>query len=215
MKKLEKNMIINFINLFLGLFLFFLFFTNFELNSTIANLLFPMCVLVFGKISFRKLTKPQKSKILFYLPSYILPIGFYVVKILIGLVFFMSTMFWISEEQNKTRIQRSYSPNKIEYCDVYHYPVGAYSSGAGRLRVFFVNRIFPFVRKELYYESSSHIYIEVTENTESYYTNGFDMIEWKDKDNITIFSVGKDYTVNVRKISFFPYEIIKNLNSKE
>ena len=211
MKKLEKNIIINFINLFLGLFLFFLFFTNFELNSTIANLLFPMCVFVLGKTSYRKLTKPQKRKILFYLPSYILAIGFYVVKILIGLVFFMGTIFWISEETNKTRIQRCYSPNKTEYCDVYHYPVGAYSGGTGRLRVFLVNKFFPILRKEVYYEGKSHVF--VVEDPESeYYTSEFDIIEWKDKDNITIFSV--ENIVNVRKLSFFPYEIIKILCSK-
>ena len=199
---MNKSIIINCINLFLGIFLFFLFLTNVELNSTIANLLFPMCVLVFGKISYKKSANRQKGKIFFYLPSFIGAIGFYAVKLIICLVFFTSTIFWISEETNKTRIQHSYSPNNMEYCDVYHYPVGAYSGGTGRLRVFLVNRFFPIIRKEIYYESKS--YTVVTDNPESeYYENEFHIIEWKDKDSIRIFPKGKEIIKNVRKISFF------------
>lgn len=208
MEKTRKSIVINYTNLVLGVFLLFLLLTNVELNSTVANFLFPLVVLVFGKISYRKITEPQKRKILFYLPSFVGSICFYAVTILICVFCFVGSVFWVSEEMNKTRIQHCYSPNKIEYCDVYHYPVGAYAGGSGRLRIFLVNKYFPIIRKEVYYESKS--YLEITKDTESeYYTSEYDIVEWEDNNNIKVGSV-----INIREISFYPYEIVKYLITK-
>ena len=108
----EKSIVINYCNLLLGIILLFLILTNVELNSTIANFIFPLFVLLFGFLSYKKITTKQKGKLLFYLPSFIGGFGFYIVIILFFLINFLGSLFWINEEINKERIQRCYSPNR-------------------------------------------------------------------------------------------------------
>ena len=199
---MKKSSIINCINLLLGIFLAFLLLTDIELNSTLANFLFPVFVLIFACVSYKKIMEKQKGKILFYLPSFICGFGFCVVIILFLLLNLLGSFFWFSEETHKSRIQKTYSPNKIEYCEVYHYPVGAYSGGTGRDRIFLVNKFFPVLRKEVFYESKSYVWIE-DENDIPY-----DYFSWKDSETIVV----GDEEIDVYEIEFYPAEIIKNIN---
>ena len=202
----EKSIVINYCNLLLGIILLFLILTNVELNSTIANFIFPLFVLLFGFLSYKKITTKQKGKLLFYLPSFIGGFGFYIVIILFFLINFLGSLFWINEEINKERIQRCYSPNKIEYCDAYHYPVGAYSGGSGHVCVFLVNKFFPIVRKEVFYEPTAHVWIEGKEDIP------YEYFVWEDKDSIKIY---KSNIVNVRGIIFYPVAMIKSFADRE
>ena len=97
----EKSIVINYCNLLLGIILLFLILTNVELNSTIANFIFPLFVLLFGFLSYKKITTKQKGKLLFYLPSFIGGFGFYIVIILFFLINFLGSLFWLNEEINK------------------------------------------------------------------------------------------------------------------
>ena len=201
----EKSIVINYCNLLLGIILLFLILTNVELNSTIANFIFPLFVLLFGFLSYKKITTKQKGKLLFYLPSFIGGFGFYIVIILFFLINFLGSLFWLNEEINKEKIQRCYSPNKIEYCDAYHYPVGAYSGGSGHVCVFLVNKFFPIVRKEVFYEPKAHVWIEGKEDIP------YEYFVWEDNDSIKIY---KSNIVNVRGIIFYPVAMIKAVRSK-
>lgn len=203
----KKNVLINCINLIFGISLLFLLLTDIELNSTIANFAFPMCILGFGFFSYKKFTDKQKGKIFFYLPSFIGGFGFYGILLLMLLLLFplsfLGGIFWLTEECAKERIQRIYSPNKIEYCDVYHYPVGAYSGGTGRVRVFLVNKACPIIRREVFYEGTAYICIEDEHDIP------YEYCVWKDADNIIIFPHGNSIVVNVRGIVFLPAAVIK------
>ena len=178
----------------------FLILTDIELNSTVANFIFPMLVVIFGFFSYKKITNRQKGKILFYLPSFVAGVGFYIVIAFMLLFAFLGCLFWFREETGKVRIQRCYSPNKIEYCDVYHYPVGAYSGGSGRVRVFLVNKFFPVIRKEVFYEPKSHIWLEDKDDIP------YEYFVWEDNDNIKIYN---SKIVNVRGVIFYPASMIQ------
>ena len=156
----KKNFIVNCFNLASGIILLFLLLTDIEFNSTAANFIFPLLVLISGFFSYLKITKNQKGKILFYLPSFAAGFGFYIVVAFLIIFNFSGCFFRLREETGKVRIQRCYSPDKIEYCDAYHYPVGAYSGGTGRVRIFLVNKYFPIVRKEVFYEPNAHVLLE-------------------------------------------------------
>ncbi len=201
----KKNVVINYCNLLLGIILLFLILTNIELNSTIANFIFPIFVLFLGLFSYKKNTVKQKEKLLFYLPSFVGGFGFYIVIIFFFFISIFGSLFWISEETNKIRIQRCYSPNKIEYCDVYHYPVGAYSGGSGRVSVFLVNKFFPVVRKEVFYEPKAHVWIEDKEDIP------YEYFVWENNDNIKIHNSN---IINIRGITFYPVTMIKAIRSK-
>lgn len=199
---------INCINLALGLILLFLLLTDLELNSTIANYLFPIFVLIAGIVSYVIIKKGYEKKerkklFLFYLPSFI-GVIFFCLSVICFLLFhsFLATMFMIDEEMNKVRIQRSYSPNKTEYCDVYHYPVGAYARGSGRVRVFLVNKYFPFIKKKVLYVKTVDISLDENKKTYEY-------LEWKDPDTIVIEpNKYEDSSVNIRGICFYPVDFI-------
>ncbi len=206
----KSNFVVNIINLILGSILLFLISTDIELNSTVANLIFPMIVLIVGIISYRKITDPKRGKIFFYLPSFIGGVGFYIIVSFVFLINFIGCFYMISEEINKVKIQRCYSPNQMEYCDVYHYPVGAYSGGTGRVRVFLLNKYFPIIRQEIFYERTAHILIEDEKNDIPY-----NYCVWKDTNNIEIYPQGHSTLINVRRITFYPIEILKYLKQKD
>lgn len=188
---MKKNMVLNLVNLFLGIVLAFLLSTNIEFNSTILNLTFPFLVLITGRLCYKKFTSYVKGKILFYLPSFIFGYGFYIAGILIILMNLLGVMFWFSEEMNKEEIQRCWSPNQTEYCEVYHYSVGAYSGGSGRIRVLVINKYFPLIRKEVYYEGKARIFLEEGDSS-------FEYVEWKDENTIII----SDEEIDVHNIEF-------------
>lgn len=200
----KNNLAADFANLLLGMLLLFLVLTDMEFNSTAANFVFPLFVLIFAFFSYKKITGRRKGTALFYIPSFVGGFGFYAVIIFMFLIDFLGSFFWICEEANKARIQRSCSPDKTEYCDVYHYPVGAYSGGTGRVRVFLVNKFFPIVRREVFYENKAHVSLEDDDIPYEY-------LAWEDDDNIRLAD-GK--IVNVRGIIFYPMAIIKAVWSR-
>ncbi len=189
---INKNMTLNFINLFLGAVLAFLLSTNIEFNSTVLNSVFPFFVLLSGSLCYKKITSRTKGKLLFYLPSFIFGYGFYIAVILVMLLNFTGAAFWFNEEINKEKIQKCRSSNQTEYCEVYHYPVGAYSGGSGRVRVFVINKYFSLIRKEVYYENKAYIFPEDNDTS-------FEYAEWKDEDTIIIW----DKEINVHDIEVY------------
>lgn len=185
-------------NIFLGLLIFLFLTTNLEWNNKIANILFPFIVFAFSfftiKYAKSHFEKPQKHKIIWSSILSFLVSGlyflYYILCITVGFLFFLFSM---SEEHNKVLIQRASSPNNVRYCETYFYPVGAYSGGTGRIRIYCINKFFPLVRKEVYYEPTAHFAYEEEELP-------FNFVSWKDNKKILIYQTKE---ISVCEVVFY------------
>ncbi|MCR5289504.1 MAG: hypothetical protein K6E51_05890 [Treponema sp.] len=161
---------------------------------------FPFLVLVAAHLSCKRFTPKTKGRLFFYLPSFLCGYGFYILGCILVLLSFMGAFFWFSEESHKVKIQTCYSPNKIEYCEAYHYPVGAYSGGSGRLRVYVINKFVSFLRKEVFYEPKSYIWIEDDTSDED---TSFKYVTWDTNSTIQIYPAGQSITINVHSVELY------------
>ena len=68
-----------------------------------------------------------------------------------------------------------------------------------------MNKFFPIVRKEVFYEPKAHVWIEGKEGIP------YEYFVWEDNDSIKIY---KSNIVNIRGIIFYPVAMIKAVRSK-
>ena len=142
MKKTYRVLISS--NLGLGLFLWFLFSTEYSLRGTISDIVFPPIVMIIGLISYkilkqRNLSQPSTAK-KFFFPSILggcLPTLFGIIMFLPP--FTLGGLFMLVEIQNETVIQETVSPNGLETASVYFRGVGAYGGGNGHIYVRITN----------------------------------------------------------------------------
>ncbi len=197
------------LNLLAGLFLWFLYATDFSLNGTIPDLLFPVLVLIFAFVSlfitFKK-TIPWWRILVFlaHLPS-ILGGGLFFLTTCLLFVppFTLGTMFQVSEIAGETLIQRATSPDGSRAALVYFRPVGAYTSGSGRVFIRVRRTLIPFLERDIYYVSSSHAHK---------YTS--DYLQWQDNDTIYIPETDEEIPVGIIKpeipeVIIIPYGIFR------
>lgn len=214
LKLLRNYFTFIFFNLFFGFIILLFLITNLEWNSKIANVIFPFIVFSFSifsiKYAKKHFEKHQKRKILFssFISFFVSGIYFvyYIICLTIGFLFFL---FSISEEQDKILIQRTFSPDKVYLCETYFYPVGAYASGNGKIRTYSINKFFPIVRKEVYYEYGTHLCFDENDRL------SIDFVLWKDNNLILINKYNEIIEINISQIDFYITNFFRYVFSKK
>ena len=197
-----------FVNLILGLFLWFLYFTDYSLIGTIPDILFPPLVAIIAVVSLALINihgRFQKFFVMLaHLPS-IIGGGLYILIAFIMLIppFTLGTMFMVSEITEEVQIQQAVSPNGTRVANVYFRGVGAYSGGNGRIyiRVRYPN--IPFLERDVFYLGRSL----ASEETINY-------VEWIDDDTLHISEVDYEVAVGaiggeVPQVLALPYTILR------
>lgn len=124
------------INLLVGLFLWFLFSTDYSLIGNLPDMLFPplSAFVALASIAFVKTYIKECGFLitLVHLPS-LIGGGLYILIALVLLVppFTLGAIFTASEIANEIEIQRALSPDGSRTAYVYFRGVGAYSGGSG------------------------------------------------------------------------------------
>ncbi len=169
------------VNLFLGMLLWFAYFTDYSLPGTVIDFLFPPAVAIVSLISLLAAGKntPTKGKRLVSrlscIPSLIGGCSYTIISILAIPVFMLGFFFAMDELSNETLIQRIASPDGSRIAEVYFRPVGAYSGGNGRISIRVKYRLFPFVERDVYHVGRSY----ANESTTDY-------LSWVDNDTLFI-----------------------------
>lgn len=177
-------------NLALGLVLWVGMWTDFAWSSFWANVIYPLVVGALGclccywgsaGLSLRAYTLRTYACLLSIVGGvlYALAIG-----ILLVPPFTLGTLFMIAEESEAVTIQVIRSPSGWKTAEVVFKPVGAYSSGNGRISVRVRYAGLPFIHREVYSLGKSY----ADKNTRDYAV-------WKD-DN-TLFMSEMEDTVKV------------------
>ena len=158
--------------------------SDYQWASTAANLLYPPAVGLAGWLSLRRcrsLPSAMRRRCrLCHLPA-ILGGAPYLLLWLLALfpLFWLGILFAIDEQANVSVIQHEASPDGRKVAEVHFFPVGAYSGGNGRIRVYLKYEGIPLIRREIYARRVSH----ANEETNDY-------LEWVDDGRIYITEAG-------------------------
>jgi len=199
------------INLILGLFLWFLFSTDYSLTGTIPDILFPPVVGIIAVISLAVNKTSSKWQLLLitlvHLPS-IIGSGLYVLTVLLMFVppFTLGAFFAASEIAGETEIQRAISPDGTRIAHVYFRGVGAYSGGNGRIFVRVRHQILPLLERDIFYLPRSY----ADEDSTNY-------LEWRDNNTLYISETQQEISVGVieaeiPQVITLPYNIFRVLS---
>ncbi len=200
------------VNLILGLFLWFLFSTDYSLVGTVPDILFPPVIGMVAAVSLvasKASSKRQRLLItLFHLPS-IIGGGLYVLTALLILIppFTLGAFFTASEIAGETEIQRARSPDGTRTAYVYFRGVGAYSRGNGRIFIRVRYRTLPFLERDILYVPRSY----ASEDSTNY-------IEWRGNDALYISETKQEISVGViateiPQVIALPYRIFRFLSA--
>ncbi|WP_152918031.1 hypothetical protein [Ardenticatena maritima] len=198
------------VNLILGLFLWFLYSTDYSLAGTIPDILLPPAIGIIAIISLavsRTSSKRQQLlATLSYLPS-IIGGGLYVLTVFLMLIppFTLGTFFAASEIAGETEIQRAISPDRTRTAYVYFRGVGAYSGGNGRIFVRIRYQVLPFLERDIFYLPRSY----ASEDTEDY-------VEWRGNNALYISETQEEISVGIiatetPQVIALPYYIFRVL----
>ncbi len=198
------------VNLILGLFLWFLFSTDYSLVGTIPDILFPPIVGMIAVVSLAVSKTSGKRKrllvTLLHLPS-IIGGGLYILTVLLMLVppFTLGAFFAISEIMGETEIQRAVSPDGARTAYVYFRGVGAYSGGNGRIFVRVKRRMLPFLERDIFYLPRSY----ASEDSANY-------VEWRNNNVLYISETKQEISVGIieteiPQVIALPYNIFRIL----
>ncbi len=209
LKPFSKALVV--INLILGLFLWFLFFTDYSLAGSIPDILYPPVVLIFAIVSLAIIhiirTKRQKFLItLLHIPS-IIGGGLYILIAFAMLIppFTLGALFAFSEITGETEIQQVSSPDGRRSAYVYFRAVGAYSGGNGRIYVRVRHYMMPFLERDIFYLGKSY----ASEDSTTY-------LEWRDNNTIYIPEIKREVSVGeirteIPQIVAIPISIFRSL----
>jgi hypothetical protein len=200
------------INLILGLFLWFLFFTDYSLAGTFPDILYPPTVGLIALVSLTitKISYRRRSLLitLSHLPS-IIGGGLYILMAFIMFIppFTLGAIFAISEITGETQIQRVTSPDRTRIAYVYFRGVGAYSGGNGRIYVRVRYQMLPFLERDVFYIGRSY----ASEDSTNY-------LEWLDNNTIYIPEIKREIPVGaisaeMPQIFAIPIGIVRSLST--
>jgi hypothetical protein len=200
------------INIILGLFLWFLFFTDYSLAGTIPDILYPPVVGIIALVSLGINIIRNKSQRLLILLSQLPSIvggGLYILIAFVMLIppFTLGAFFAFSEITGETQIQRVTSPDGTRSAYVYFRGVGAYSGGNGRIYVRVRHHILPFLERDIFYLSKSF----ANEDSTNY-------LEWRDNSTIYIPEIKREVSVGsiraeIPQIFAIPIGIVRSLSA--
>jgi hypothetical protein len=175
-----------YINIILGVVLWFGYCTDYSLPGTIPDIISPIIVAVVGLISFMIFISDKGFSVIGITSSLISLIGggLFVLLIIVSLIF----PFWLWEVAGEVQVQEVESPNGLSVATVYFRPVGAYTGGNGRIFIRVKYRWFPLVERDVY---AAKTFEE---------PNNYDFIEWLD--NTTILAKEKNEIVKIGVIKF-------------
>lgn len=146
------------LNLALGLFLWFLLLTDYSLVGTLSDVVFPVIVFGVALVSRVACTKTDpRVRRRFLLPSLISG-GLYTAFLVLMLIppFTLGVLFLLGEYQAERVIERTTSPNGRQEAVVTFRPVGAYAGGNGRVFVTVRHRWLPGLERDVYAKPSSY-----------------------------------------------------------
>jgi len=213
MKRIPYPKLSAIINLILGLFLWFLFSTDYSLIGTITDILFPPVVGIIAIVSLAvNKTNSRRQRLLItlvHLPS-IIGSGLYVLTVLLMLVppFTLGAFFAASEIAGETEIQRAISPDGTRTAYVYFRGVGAYSGGNGRIFVRIRHQLSPLLERDIFYLSRSY----ANEDSTNY-------LEWRDNNTLYISETKQEIFIGVieaeiPQVIALPYGIFRVLSTR-
>ena len=180
-------------NLILGLFLWFLFLTDYSLVGNVPDIIFPPSV---GIIAFTSLSAikfkvrlHRRLATLTHLPS-IIGGGMYILTTFLMLIppFTLGTVFTVSEIADESLIQKSFSPNGTQIANVYFRGVGAYSGGNRRIFVRIRYPFLPMLERDVFYLRASYA---------SDYSANY--LEWRDDNTIYISEIDQEMSLGIVK----------------
>ncbi len=198
------------VNLILGLFLWFLFLTDYSLVGTIPDILLPPTIGIIARVSLT-VSKANRRRqgpwiILSHLPS-LLGGGLYVLTVLLMLIppFTLGAFLAASEITGETEIQRAISPDGTRIAHVYFRGVGADRGGNGRILVRVRHQMLPFLERDIFYLPQSY----ASEDTKDY-------IEWQDNNTLYISETKQEISVEaigaeMPQVIALPYIIFRFL----
>lgn len=210
MKGLRSPKFLAIVNLILGLFLWFLFSTDYSLVGTIPDILFPPAIGIIAIVSFAiSKAGSKRQRLLITLACFpsIIGGGLYVLTVLLMLIppFTLGAFFAASEIAGETEIQRAISPDGTRTAYVYFRGVGAYSGGNGRTFVRIRYQILPFLERDIFYLPRSYASEDST-----------DYVEWQDNNTLYISETQQEISVGViaaetPQVVALPYYIFRVL----
>lgn len=174
------------INLILGLFLWFLFSSDYSLTGTIPDILFPPLVGIIALISVFSIKTSDKHQRLWIRLAHLPAIIGGTLYLLMGFVMFippftLGALFMMSEISDEVQIQQAVSPDGTQSAYVYFRGVGAYSGGNGRTYVRTRYSLLPFIERDLFTLSRS----DASEQSTDY-------VKWHGNDTLYISEIGKE-----------------------
>lgn len=140
------------INLLIGIALWFGFFTDVSLRGTIPDILFPPVVAILATTTITIIPEEKKKLDKFiFIPS-LLGGYLYIITGCVLLVppFTLGFLFGASEIASEVLIEETPSPSNDLVANVYFRPVGAYTSGSGRIYVRISNKYMSFLERDVY-----------------------------------------------------------------
>jgi len=190
------------INLFLGIFLWFLSFTDFEYSNPYLNLIFPIVVLVICLITVVKLDVPRKFlKYVFCLPSITLGLPY----AFLGSLIIINPFAWgILGEITQIKFVNAYnSLNNAQTVEVYTVREDNYEFESYRVLVKLRYRFLPVFIRDICGVNICNAQSAILTNPNTVYDYEF---KWIDKDHLSItykpgnLENNKVVNVNVVKI---------------
>lgn len=208
MRRLFSPQSLAFVNLLLGLFLWFLFSTDYSLVGTIPDIVFPLAMGMVAIVSLAinkiRATRGRLWITLAHLPA-LIGSGLYVFAVFVMFIppFTLGALFAASEIAGETEIQRVMSPDGTKTAYVYFRGVGAYSGGNGRVYVRIRYSMLPFLERDIFYLPASVADEDTT-----------DFVEWRGNDVLYVSETDQEIRVDVIKaevplVITFPYHIMR------
>jgi hypothetical protein len=180
------------LNLYLGVLLWFFYFTDYSWTGLVPDIAFPPVVAMVALVSLlvsRKAAGASQRRAAKWacLPPLIGGCSYILMAVLLVMPpFTLGALFTIDEMSHEKLIQEAISPDRSRVAQVYFRGVGAYASGNGRIYVRLRHRLLPFLERDIYHLHGSH----ADEDTEDY-------LSWRDDDTLYIPETQENVTVGI------------------